>query len=100
MALDFKIELHRTNELLERIATALERAVGPGLSSDHPGFKKRGPEAISNYGNNDKIWLRQNFQNLVHQRGLAPAAEQELLDQAMAEYDQAVETEALEEEPL
>ena|SRR6266566_848254 len=100
VAFDFKIELHRTNELLERIATALERAVGPGLAADHGRVKKRGPDSIKTYGNNERLWLRENFQNLVHEQGLAPAREQELLNQAMKEYDQELEDEAVgEEEP-
>ena len=98
MAFDLHVELHRTNELLERIAGALERAVGPALPGSDPSFKKRGPGSIKRYGDTDRLWLRENFQNLVHQKGLAPAQEQELLDQALAEYDEAVEAEAMGEE--
>lgn len=94
--IDLKIELGKTNELLQRIATALERAVGPEFPSGEPGKqRKRGPESIMNYGNNDKIWLRENFTNLVHEKGLAPAEEQDLIDQAMRDFDQSVEEEAM-----
>lgn len=93
---DFNIQLAQTNELLTRIANALEAAVGPALIPPEGKFYKRGPEAIKNYGTDEKIWLRENFTNLVHQQGRAPAQEQEMLDQAMAEYDQMVEDEALE----
>ena len=101
MAFDFHIELHRTNELLERIAISLERAVGPGIPEIGPAefhHRKRGPESISNYGNNERIWLKDNFTNLVRDRGLAPAQEQEILDEAMKDYDQSVEKQALGEE--
>jgi hypothetical protein len=101
MAFDLHVELHRTNELLERIAYALERAVGPDPKLIGPAEfhgRKRGPEAISNYGNNEKLWLKDNFINLSREKGLAPALEQELLDQAMKEYDQGVENQALGEE--
>ena len=97
--LDLHVQLHRTNELLERIAVALERAVGPAYPGGEPGYKKRGREAILNYGDTNKLWLRENFQNLVHEKGLAPAQERELLEQAMKEYDQSLEDEAMEEEP-
>jgi hypothetical protein len=94
MAFDFKIELHHTNELLERIAISLERACGKPIT-ELPDFKKRGPEAITKYGNENRIWLKENFQNLIHERGYAPDMEQQLLNQAMEEFDQAVETEAM-----
>jgi hypothetical protein len=98
MAFDLHVELHRTNELLERIASALERAVGPDPRAIGPveyAHRKRGPEAISNYGNDERLWLKDNATNLVRERGLAPALEQELLDQTLKEYDQSVENQAL-----
>ena len=93
--LDFTIQLSRTNELLERIANALERAVGPGLIPLDGKYKKRGPDSIVNYGNQERSWLKENTTNLLRERGLAPAEEQELLDAALAEYDQSVENQAL-----
>jgi hypothetical protein len=100
--LDFPIQLARTNELLERIANALERAVGPGLIPASGKYLKRGPEAIVNYGNQERSWLKENAMNLLSERGLAPALEQEILDEALAEYDQSVENQALnpESDPL
>jgi len=93
MAFDFKIELHRTNELLERIAIALERAVGRPIT-EAPEFKKRGPEAIVRYGDNNRIWMKEKFTNLIHEKGHAPDQEQQMIDQAIREFDQAVEAEA------
>ena len=95
--LDFTIQLTRTNELLERIAVALERAVGPGIIPDAPygKGKKRGPEAIINYGNQERSWLKEQARGLLHEKGLAPALEQELLDAALLEYDQSVENQAM-----
>jgi len=92
--LDFTIQLSRTNELLERIAKALEAAVGPALLPHDGKFRKRGPEAIRNYGNNERLWLKDNFTNLIREKGYAPAQEQELLDEAMHEFDQAVESQS------
>lgn len=89
------LDLHRTNELLERIANALEKAVGPALIPPDGKLHKRGPEAITNYGNNERAWIKENATNLIQSKGLAPAEEQELLDQAMTEYDQGVESQAL-----
>lgn len=96
--LDNIIQLQRTNELLERIALALEAAVGPALIPAAGRYRLRGPEAIKTYGNNDRLWLKENFSSVVHEQGLAPAREQELLDQALREFDQSVEDEAMDEE--
>lgn len=92
--LDFQLDLHRTNELLERIAKALEAAVGPALLPVGGKFRKRGPEAIRTYGNNERLWLKDNFTNLIREKGYAPADEQALLDEAMGEFDQTVEDQA------
>ena len=101
MAFDLHVELHTTNELLRRIADALERAVGPDPRAFGPAeraHRKRGPESISNYGNDERLWLKDNATNLIRERGLAPALEQDLLDQALKEYDQGVENQALGED--
>ena len=98
--LDLQIDLHRTNELLERIAKALEAAVGPALLPASDGkFRKRGPEAIRTYGNNERLWLKDNFTNLIREKGYAPADEQALLDEAMQEFDQTVEDQAQNGDP-
>lgn len=72
--------------VLDRIATALERLAGPDipLAAD---IQKRGPEAIINYGNMDRAWAREHFQNLIHEQGLAPDQEQRRLDLVMKRYD-------------
>jgi hypothetical protein len=93
--LDFTIQLTRTNELLERIANALERAAGPGLIPLDGKYKKRGPESIVSYGNQERSWLKEQAQGVIREKGLAPALEQELLDEALMEYDQSVENQAL-----
>ena len=74
---------------LRRIADALDRAfpfIPPERLTE---LRRRGPESIINYGDNDKIWLRQTFQGLIHERGLAPDQEKELLEASLAEYDDA-----------
>ena len=92
---DLTIQLSRTNELLERIANALERAVGPGFIPPDGKYVKRGPEAIVSYGNQERLWLKENATNLIREKGLAPALEQELLDETLQDYDQSVESQAL-----
>lgn len=100
MAFDLHVELHRTNELLERIATALERAVGPAFIPKDGTHKKRGPASIRTYGNNERLWLKDNFANTIREQGLAPATEQEILNDALLEYDKSVESQALGEDDL
>lgn len=82
--LDFHISLNQTNQLLSRIADALDRAI-PILPESRLGFKKRGMESLSSYGDNDRLWAKESLYNLIHPQGLAPALEQELLDRAMTE---------------
>ncbi len=78
------------------MAKALEAAVGPALLPSPEGkFRKRGPESIRNYGNNERLWLKDNFANTIREKGLAPAVEQEILDEALTEYDLSVENQAL-----
>ncbi len=81
--MDLHVELHWTNELLERIAVALEQKTVPfyPASSQH----KRGPESIVGYGDGERECLKQEIANLVHQQGLAPAQEQELIDETLNE---------------
>jgi hypothetical protein len=90
--LDFTIQLSRTNELLTRIADALDRAV-PQLPDSRLGIYKRGPESLRTYGDNEKTWIKEELYNLVHPQGLAPALEQELMDRALSEYDEGIPVE-------
>lgn len=85
--IDFSVELHRTNDLLERIATALER-LNPPIPLDQLQQTKRGPEAIISYGDDSRSWMSERVQNVIHEQGLAPAEEQELLNQAMNELNE------------
>lgn len=73
---------------LKRIADALDRAV-PFIDPVRVAeLKLRGPEAIIRYGEDNKQWMRETYGNLIHERGLAPALEQELLDEMMSEADE------------
>jgi hypothetical protein len=83
--LDFHVQLTRTNELLTRIAEALERAI-PILPEERLGFHKRGPESVIHYGDNEKAWAKEELYSMIHPQGMAPALEQELLDRAMENY--------------
>jgi hypothetical protein len=83
--LDFTIQLTRTNELLARIADALERAI-PVPPEERLGFRKRGAEAVIRYGDNEKSWAKEELYSMIHPHGLAPALEQEVLDRAMENY--------------
>jgi hypothetical protein len=88
--LDLQIDLHRTNELLTRIADALDRAI-PILPNERLGMKRRGLDSLSSYGDNNRLWAKENLYNLIHDQGLAPAQEQELLNQSMAELSDEIE---------
>ncbi len=81
--IDVQIQLQQTNALLARIADALDRAVPPiyPFSPSH----RRGLESLTLYGDPLKQWKKENITNLVHSQGLAPAQEQELIDQALSE---------------
>jgi hypothetical protein len=88
---DFAIELHRTNELLERIAFALERGVGPILMDPSHEYKKRGKEAIVMYGDDTKRWQREQIKEGISPLGLSPQMEKQLMEQAMRELHDEVE---------
>ena len=83
---DFSIELQRTNDLLERIAFALERAVGPTLMD--PSYKPtvRGPEAMILYGDPKKSWIKEQIKEHLEPMGLSPAQNQEFMDRALKEF--------------
>lgn len=71
--------------ILGRIADALERAVPiPTLRDDR---KKRGPEAIVQYGNEAREWAKDHFRNTIHEQGFAPEREESLLRVALKRYD-------------
>ena len=69
---------------LRRIADALDR-LNPPIRPDYLELRKRGPDAIVRYGDDRQSWTRETFSNLIHKQGLAPAAEQELLDEILHE---------------
>lgn len=92
---DLTIQLSRTNELLERIANALERAVGPGMIPTNGKYTKRGPKSIVNYGNQERLWLKENAASLISERGLPPELQDQMLEETLKEYDQSVESQAL-----
>ena len=79
----FNVNLSRISDALERIATSLEQAVPP-LRPDYATLRQRGPDAIVKYGDDSKLWMRETFSGMIHERGLAPGQEQEVLDLAMS----------------
>ena len=83
--LDFTIELKRTNELLERIAVAIER-VSPPIPEELLNFKKRGPESIRRYGDDEALWAREQFHEMIHGQGLSGDQEEAILDETMKGY--------------
>jgi len=84
--LNFTANFSMVVSVLERIAHALERLAGP-----EPEYrdvkKKRGPESIITYGDNNREWAKEHFRNLIHEQGHAPEREQALLTVAMKRYD-------------
>ena len=84
--LNLTLELSKTNAFLERIAYALERIAGPELSIDS--VKKRGADSLVHYGNEERTWVKEVSQGLIHERGLSPEEEERLLAETMAEYSE------------
>lgn len=72
--------------LLERIAHAVERYVGPDLASA-PSVKKRGPESIVQYGNEEREWAKGHFRSQIYEQGFAKDREESLLKVALKRYD-------------
>lgn len=71
----FQIELQKTNELLGRIAIALERIAGPEQSHQH---RQRQASEIVNYA--ERTWEREQILRELQPMGLAPEVEQQVLD--------------------
>lgn len=92
--LSVSLDLSRTASALERIASALER-LSPPISDAliDPQLVKRGPSSLVNYGNNNKLWLKENFQSIIQERGLSQDQSQEILSQALSEYNEEDEEE-------
>jgi hypothetical protein len=84
----FNIQTQGIVTALNRIADGIDRISPPVDLERQSKMKKRGPEAIIRYGDDTKQWKSETFANLIHERGLAPAREQELLDKVMAESDE------------
>lgn len=83
----FNIQTRGIEAALNRIADALDRINPPLDIERYSSMKKRGPDAIVKYGEDHKQWAREQYSNLIHEGGLAPAREQELLDEMMTEVD-------------
>jgi hypothetical protein len=73
---------------LKRIADALERLSPPYDLPDGSGYRKRGPESIVTYGNDNRNHFTEEVLNYVHPMGLAPAQEQEILNDALKRADE------------
>lgn len=76
------------NHTLVRIADALERAYPEPDLSRLSVRRTRGPEAIIRYGDEKREWMKENFQELIHQQGLPPGVEAELLGEALAVWSE------------
>lgn len=68
---------------LSRIAGALDRAYPPLDLDRQAVMRKRGPEAIMNYGDTEVRWLKENVTELVRAKGLAPRQEEEMISEIM-----------------
>ena len=82
----FNIDLTRCSDALERIASALERLSPPITDTLIDPFRKRGLESLTTYGNNNKTWLKENFQSIIQDQGLSPEDSMDILTQALSEY--------------
>lgn len=85
MTVNFNIP-ERAISALERIATCLERAVPP-IPEERLGFRKRGIESVTTYGDNTDQWKREQLGATVEELGMSPAETKEYLEQLMAEED-------------
>ncbi|HEV2172526.1 MAG TPA: hypothetical protein VGR71_03115 [Nitrospira sp.] len=85
--LNFTANFSVVVSVLERIAHALERLAGPEPIFSDGNKKKRGPEAIIQYGNEEREWAKQHFRSLIREQGHAPEREEKLLTVAMKRYD-------------
>lgn len=72
---------------LESIAETLRRAVPP-IPEERLGFRKRGIESVISYGDNSKLWKREQLGATVEELGMSPAEEKEYLEQIMDEEDE------------
>lgn len=72
--------------VIERGVRALERLAGPEVMV-LPDGKKRGPESITQYGNEDREWAKEYFRGQVHEQGFAKDREESLVKVAMKRYD-------------
>jgi hypothetical protein len=85
----FNIDLVSVSDALERIASALERLSPPITDSlIDPQLRKRGLESLVTYGDNNKLWVKENFQTLIEEQGLSPDQTREALVQALSEYQE------------
>ncbi len=72
--------------VIERGVRALERLAGPEIVR-LPENKKRGPEAIVQYGNEEREWAKDHFRKTIHEQGFAKDREESLMKVAMKRYD-------------
>ena len=84
--LNFTANFSLLVSVLERAVSALERIAGPEVVV-LPAGKKRGPEAIVQYGNEEREWAKDHFRNQIHEQGFAKDREESLMKVAMKRYD-------------
>lgn len=73
--------------VLERGVRALERLAGPDPEFAEPPRKKRGPESIVQYGNEEREWAKEHFRSQIHEQGFPPEREESLLKVSLKRYD-------------
>lgn len=73
--------------VIERGVRALERLAGPEPELQVTPPKKRGPESIVQYGNEEREWAKDHFRGQIHEQGFAPEREDALVKVAMKRYD-------------
>lgn len=84
--LTINADLGAVVSVLSRIADALDR-LSPPIQDYQLALKKRDASAIVRYGDEDRQWLRENFTNLIHEVGLAPAEEETLVQKMLSQYE-------------
>ncbi len=84
--LPIRSDMRETNELLTRIAVALERIAGPPVE---PHEIKRNSKVIR-YGQETDQWNKEQIKEMVASEGLSPEESAELLAQVLGQYGEAI----------
>lgn len=90
--LNFTLDLKDLVIAARRIADALER-ISPPILLETLATQNKKDRKIIRYGRGEERWAKEQFQDLVKPRGLAPAEERRLVEEMYSEWAQAMDQE-------